>query len=244
MHARSALFDLYGDHLLSRDGWAPVASTVDLLGDLGISAPAVRTAISRVTREGWLAPRDVGGVRGHELTAAGRQRMVEAGARIYAGEREWDGQWHVVVLPAPRGRTERARIARSLSYLGYGLLAPQTWIAPRPSPDLTATLGRNGIDPEAVSFLSAQLDGPARDLAARVWDLTALDAGYRSFLADLPEPVSPETPAQGFVARSELVHRWRLFLFSDPDLPAPALPVDWPGPVSYTHLTLPTNREV
>ena len=46
MQARSALFDLYGDHLRSQGGAAPVAALVRLLGPLGITAPAVRTAVS------------------------------------------------------------------------------------------------------------------------------------------------------------------------------------------------------
>ena len=56
MHARSALFDLFGDHLRSRGGQAPVAALVRLLAPLGVTAPAVRTSISRMVRQGWLEP--------------------------------------------------------------------------------------------------------------------------------------------------------------------------------------------
>ena len=56
LHARSALFDLYGDHLLERGGEAPVAALVRPLAPLGIAAPAVRTAVSRMVRQGWLGP--------------------------------------------------------------------------------------------------------------------------------------------------------------------------------------------
>ena len=56
MNARSALFDVYGDHLRPRGGAAPVAALVRLLAPLGIAAPAVRTAISRMVRQGWLEP--------------------------------------------------------------------------------------------------------------------------------------------------------------------------------------------
>src|SRR4051794_11028319 len=45
VHARSALFDLYGDHLRARGDSAPVAALVRLLAPLGIAPPAVRTAI-------------------------------------------------------------------------------------------------------------------------------------------------------------------------------------------------------
>ncbi|MGZ4604363.1 MAG: PaaX family transcriptional regulator C-terminal domain-containing protein, partial [Kineosporiaceae bacterium] len=73
MNARSALFDLYGDHLLSRGGRAPVAALIRLLEPLGIRAPAVRTAISRMVSQGWLAPVEIGSgpgpIPGYELTA-------------------------------------------------------------------------------------------------------------------------------------------------------------------------------
>ena len=56
MHARSALFDVYGDHLRTRGNEAPVAALLRLLEPVGIAAPAVRTAISRMVLQGWLAP--------------------------------------------------------------------------------------------------------------------------------------------------------------------------------------------
>ena len=68
MHARSALFDLYGDHLRARDDRAPVAALVRLLAPLGIAPPAVRTAISRMVRQGWLDPVLLPAGRGYALT--------------------------------------------------------------------------------------------------------------------------------------------------------------------------------
>ena len=52
MHARSALFDVYGDHLRSRGDQAPVSALIRLLEPVGIAAPAVRTAISRMVDAG------------------------------------------------------------------------------------------------------------------------------------------------------------------------------------------------
>jgi DNA-binding transcriptional regulator PaaX len=61
--ARSALFDLYGDHLRPRGARAPVAALVRLLAPLGITAPAVRTAVSADGPAG-LAGRGAGAGRG------------------------------------------------------------------------------------------------------------------------------------------------------------------------------------
>ena len=68
MHARSALFDLYGDHLRARGSHAPVAALVRLLAPVGIAAPAVRTAISRMVIQGWLEPVTLAEGRGYRAT--------------------------------------------------------------------------------------------------------------------------------------------------------------------------------
>src|SRR3954469_5271204 len=74
MQARSALFDLYGDHLRTRGGQAPVAALVRLLACLDIAAPAVRTAVSRMVRQGWLEPVTTDQGRGYRLTQRGVRR--------------------------------------------------------------------------------------------------------------------------------------------------------------------------
>ena len=104
MHARSALFDLYGDHLRARADRAPVAALVRLMGSLGIAPPAVRTAISRMVRQGWLEPTLLPSGRGYALTARAQRRLDDAAARIYRteaggdGRGEWDRTWHLSIL--------------------------------------------------------------------------------------------------------------------------------------------------
>jgi phenylacetic acid degradation operon negative regulatory protein len=116
VNARSALFDIYGDHLLSREEQAPVAAFVKLVAALRISAPAVRTAVSRMARQGWLVPIQLPGGAGYRLTPRAVGRLRAAADRIYRQDAPpWDGQWHVVVVErvADRAGRERLRSARS-----------------------------------------------------------------------------------------------------------------------------------
>ena len=83
MQARSALFDLYGDHLRTHGGRAPVAALVRLLAPLEIGAPAVRTAVSRMVRQGWLHPLRLASGPGYLITPKAAKRLDEAAARIY-----------------------------------------------------------------------------------------------------------------------------------------------------------------
>jgi phenylacetic acid degradation operon negative regulatory protein len=229
--ARSALFDLYGDHLRSRGAQAPVAALVRLLASLGIAAPAVRTAISRMVRQGWLDPVRVPAGAGYALTPRAIRRLDEAAERIYRhGSASWDGGWHLVVVERVRERARRERVQASLRYLGYAQLDETTWLSPRASSELQALreAERIRVEPFAASY-----DGDPRGLLARAWDLDGLARAYLSWLAEareLVEPVGPDAPDEVvFAARSRLVHEWRKFLFRDPGLPAELLPERWPG---------------
>jgi phenylacetic acid degradation operon negative regulatory protein len=234
MHARSALFDLYGDHLRSRGGTAPIAALVRLLAPLDIAAPAVRTAVSRMVRQGWLRPERLPNGPGYALTTKATRRLDDAAARIYRTEQdEWDGRWHLLVVTAPHDRTARARLAASLRFLGYGPLDGTSWVAPRPAAEVDALLAEAGAPAE--QFYAEHARG-SHSLVERAWDLKALALAYERFVAELTpvvESAGPDaTDEQSFAARSHLVHVWRQFLFTDPALPTSLLPRDWPGTVA------------
>jgi phenylacetic acid degradation operon negative regulatory protein len=250
--ARSALFDLYGDHLRSRGAQAPVAALVRLLASIGITAPAVRTAISRMVRQGWLEPVRMSAGAGYALTPRATRRLDEAAERIYSrGIHDWDGGWHLVVVERVRERTRRERVQASLRYLGYAQLDETTWLSPRVSPELQ---GLREAERIRVEPFAARYDGDPRGLLARAWDLDGLARAYLGWLAEARELIAPVRHAVGdhpgqestavgdlsgpggsasdeiiFAARSKLVHEWRKFLFRDPGLPAELLPDEWPG---------------
>jgi len=231
VRARSAVFDLYGDHLAPHGYWAPISGVITLLNACGIAAPATRTAVSRITSQGWLEPVSRNAVRGYAATPAGRERLSEAWARIYRPTTaDWDGRWQVVVTGRPVDRGQRDRVTATLGYLGYGRIAPQTWLAARPAPELASSLDGLGIDYSA--FTTTDLpDAP--QVVARTWDLTELAASYRAFATDtrqLRNRVSRTLdPQDAYPVRASLLHRWRKFLFVDPALPVEVLPEGWPG---------------
>jgi phenylacetic acid degradation operon negative regulatory protein len=234
MHARSALFDLYGDHLRPRGGAAPIAALVRLLAPLDIAAPAVRTAVSRMVRQGWLSPEKLPSGPGYALTAKATRRLDDAAARIYRTDQDdWDGRWHLLVVAAPHDRTARARLAASLRFLGYGPLDGSTWVAPRPATEVDTLLTEAAARTEQFY---AEHAGGSHALVERAWDLKELALSYQRFVEELTPVVEAAgddaTDEQSFAARSRLVHVWRQFLFSDPALPTSLLPADWPGTVA------------
>ncbi len=231
VEARSALFDLYGDHLRSRGDRAPIAALVRLLAPLGISPPAVRTAVSRMARQGWLESARMPEGAGYALTRRAIHRLDEAADRIYRrSRREWDGRWHLIITERTSDRSRRERLRAGLRYLGYAPLDESTWISPRPSPELDALLDTERV--RAQQFVT-QYEGDDRGLAARVWDLDGLARSYQRWfgVADdlLAQAGTEPTDETAFAVRSRLVHEWRRFLFSDPALPAQLLPGQWPA---------------
>ncbi|NUR08753.1 MAG: PaaX family transcriptional regulator [Nocardioidaceae bacterium] len=237
MHARSALFDLYGDHLRTRDERAPVAALVRLMASLGIAAPAVRTAISRMVRQGWLEPTRVRAGRGYALTPRARQRLDDAAARIYrTRDASWDGAWDLLVLDPVGHRAARERVRTGLSFLGYGQLSDSTWISPFASPEADELLSG-----EKVGFARFRAaDATPERRSEQAWDLSDLASSYVAWqrfaerllgdpdteIAGLSEAGDDE---RAFAVRSVLVHEWRKFLFTDPGLPRELLPDDWAG---------------
>lgn len=253
MRVRSALFDLYGDHVVRRGGWAPIGGLVRAMEALEFTGPATRTAVSRLVREGWLEAESTGhcGVRGYATTDRMTRQLDDARRRIYDGDDPpWTGRWDVVTLGLPPGRAARDRLAALLRYLRYAPLNRETWVAARRHPDLATRLAREGV---TWRGFDSAYDGDDRTLAADLWDLPAIARGYRRFVQEPADGVTGVTsmhsvngigamavnggidgadPALAFAQRSRLVHRWRLFLFADPCLPRQVLPRDWPRPAA------------
>ncbi|MEV8375506.1 PaaX family transcriptional regulator C-terminal domain-containing protein [Kribbella sp. NPDC056861] len=249
MHARSALFDLYGDHLRARGAQAPVAALVRLLAPLGVHPPAVRTAVSRMVRQGWLEPVRIDGQPGYGLTSRARRRLDDAAVRIYrtgsgadgndageapatgrSGEPSWDGHWHLGILREVPNARRRDQLAGQLAFLGWAPLSDAAWVGLRNDAEVDQILGQEGI---SADRFRAPVEDDAAEFARRVWKLDALGASYDAWLTQakpLADSAGDEvTDEQAFAVRSELVHEWRKFLFLDPGLPAELLPADWAG---------------
>src|SRR4051812_6608544 len=231
MQARSALFDLYGDHLRHRGGVAPIAALVRLLAPLDIAAPAVRTAVSRMVRQGWLQAVDSDNVRGYGLSERATRRLDEAAARIYRHRpvEAWDGCWSIAIVSHSADRTTRERLHRAMEYLGYRHLQTDAWIAPRPAAELDSVVEAEGLP---VTAFHGEHVGDQEAIVRRLFRPTELAADYRRWFDDaqaLVGSADATDPENAFAARSRLLHEWRKFLFRDPGLPLELLPDDWPG---------------
>lgn len=232
MRARSALFTLFGDVVRPTGGDAWLTSLTACMRALGFTPEATRTALHRMTAEGWVVTTRVGRFARYRLTAQGVDRLEEAAARIYRLRAvEWDGRWRLLVCPQA-GRDET--VSRALRWMGFGRLSTDVWVSPHPHGERLARLLRaSGLDDLSVRFL-ADSPGNATDdarIVSTAWDLAALRDAHRAFCDRWSgrSGVDVDAPAEAFAARIRLVHDWRSFLFLDPGLPPALLPPDWLG---------------
>ena len=201
----------------------PGAELSALTARIGVKPEAMRVALHRLRKDGWIASRRVGRVSHYFLTEAGRGQSETATARIFARHAPAPERWHVAIAgPLDPG----ARLALGGAMAGYVPLAPGAWLGPGPAPrDLDPKLfALDGDTVRLPGWLSEALMPPALTAAYAEFDatLTRVDA----LLTDGIDRLSPLDRA---AVRILVVHGWRRLVLRHADLPDNVYPADWPG---------------
>ncbi|HTU70826.1 MAG TPA: PaaX family transcriptional regulator C-terminal domain-containing protein [Candidatus Baltobacteraceae bacterium] len=236
----SFIFTLYGDLVHSQPGEEalPIGSLILLMASFGLSEPAVRQAVSRMSRQGWLRAQKLGNRSNYAVTERGRRRIEELSPRIYGPLVAWDGRWRLLTYSiAESRRAGRDRLRKELALLGWAPLSSSTWISPHDALEAVREAAQNaGVDADIDLFV-CDFAGPGndRELLQRCWDLDAIAAAYDDFIAAYAPRLEREeretklTDRGAFVERLWLVHDYRKLTYVDPGLPASLLPAHWPG---------------
>lgn len=236
----SFIFTLFGD-VVEREGSdhsLALASLVELMGAFGVSEAAVRQAVSRLARQGWLAAERRGNRAFYSVTERGRRRIEELNPRIYGPIIEWDGRWRMLTYTVEEARRERRdRLRKELAVLGWAPLSASVWISPGDSLDAARSAAEAARASDAVHLFLGEYRGPLgdRELVARCWDLEEIARAYREFVDRYAPHLERERDAGGlsdeeaFVERLWLVHDYRRFAYVDPGLPSELVPAHWPG---------------
>ncbi len=242
---QSLIFTLFGDYVCYYGDRIRIGSLITLLGLLGISEQAVRSTVSRMVRRGWLKRVRVDGSSSYLFTEKAFGLVNEGKPRILnfaPPPQHWNGCWQLVTYSIPETmRESRDRFRQELGWLGYGMLANSVWVSPHDRRERVAQFA-SGLGLESyIQVFDAQLQGfsKPKELAARCWNLRAINAEYRAFmdkyealLTDLERRIESGAPVHAgeyFVRRFLLIHEYRRFPYSDPNLPADLLPPDWQG---------------
>jgi phenylacetic acid degradation operon negative regulatory protein len=235
----SLIVTIFGDSIMPRGGAVTLGSLIALAAPFGLSERLVRTAASRLAKDGWLEGRRGGKLSEYHLSRDGRERFAEATKRIYSEpDTEWSGRWTLVVLP-PMRTAEKRELKQELIWRGFGELSTNVFAHPeldsrslrkhRPLPS-------SGPLSKVIVFEASLAgdDAPQR-LVSLGWDLEELGLRYRLFVkrfervrAALHSSRAPDHQAC-FIVRTLLIHEYRRLHLRDPLLPSRLLRADWPG---------------
>ncbi len=197
----------------------PVAQLVRLTGLFGISENRARVALSRMVATGEATTDGSGGYRlaGHLVARQARQAVSRSGATV-----PHDDSWWLAVVTTSGSTAEvRGARRRALAYARLAELREGVWMRPAN----VALKLPDSLDAD-VELMSAR-PADARDLAARLWDLSAWAAGADDLRCalDALAPERPEALAPGFELSAAVLRH----LQGDPLLPVELLPAEWPG---------------
>lgn len=233
--SRTTLVTFLGAVVRPLGGWVPIAAAVDLLGEVGVDAPSVRTAVFRLKKNGWLESESRAGGRGYALTEVAAATLA-AGDEVIWRSREpadLDDGWCVVHFGVPESlRAKRHQLRAHLANVGFGNVGTALWIAPaRMREAAEQTVAELGLGAYAAIFVG-DYHGP-QDLPAMVyasWDLASIDQGYRDFI-DAYRPQAQDLvrlrDRDAFAAYVTILDRWRKLPFRDPGLPREVLAEEW-----------------
>jgi phenylacetic acid degradation operon negative regulatory protein len=236
----SFIFTLFGDVVEREEGdhSLPLGTLVRLMGAFDVSEAAVRQAVSRMARQGWLVAERRGHRAFYSVTERGRRRIEELSPRIYGPVIEWDGRWRMLTYTVEESQRERRdRLRKELAVLGWAPLSAAVWISPSDSLDAVRSAAEAAGARDAVHLFLGEYRGPLsdRELVARCWDLERIAGAYREFIERYGVRLEREreTRALGdeeaFVERLWLVHDYRRFTYLDPGLPSELVPAHWAG---------------
>jgi phenylacetic acid degradation operon negative regulatory protein len=235
--ARSLIFDILGDCVRVGIHDIHLKMLVSLGEQMGVAGPNMRVLIPRMRDEGWFDVRRQGRESIYTLTPRTRTIIEEGRQRIFRSRpTAWDGSWSLVIYSVPEtDRPTREQLRRDLSWLGFGSLAPATWVSPFPLLDRVAQLGA-ALPNAKLDLLTMQSSGLAADrsIVTRSWDVESLNEQYSTFIHDVHLDIMDgawdrKDPAAALVRRIGLVHAYRRFPYRDPGLPVVLQPPGWLG---------------
>jgi len=232
---RSWLFDLFGDYVEHRERELWTGNIIALAAEFDLTERAIRSALMRLQRDGWIDVRRAGTRSWYGLTDGGRELIDRGRERIMRGpEHDWDERWVVLTYTIPESRRDlRDRLRAELSWLGFGGLGSGLFVSPHDRQDeLAAVARRHGLEQHLTVFRAEHVwQGDNRALAARCWDLQAINASYAGFIQAFRAYADGKrlTDRECLVVRFRLINGYRRFPFLDPGLPADLLPKDWLG---------------
>lgn len=181
---------------------------------IGIKPEAMRVALHRLRKDGWIESKRCGRTSNYGLTVWGRSQCVQASPRIYSRDPIAKQTWFVMTDPT---QTQTHDVSNG-AWVTPNLLL--TSCAPKNTDAFLTLIGANTQVPPWIR--SKLCD---RDTIARSSELANTLSALQTQLK-----ISPLlNPLDVTVVRILLVHRWRRIVLKAPILPDEVFPETWRG---------------
>lgn len=216
MRVWSVAITIFGDAAQPRGGRIAMSALQDLATHMGIEGNALRTAMSRLAKEGWVTRDKHGRHSFYSLSPEGKEAFIPATERIYQTfPPAKQGHWAIAVPPPGQ-----KPVLGGLALKGAALF---TQINGQKLDELRR------LDNLVVCGNVAPIPDWVNDIAIPA-DLTER---YQTLFETMRacERISRYglTPLDAITARCLIIHHWRRIVLRHPPLPAELIPNNWIG---------------
>jgi phenylacetic acid degradation operon negative regulatory protein len=210
----SLLVTVFGE--LAQDCDARISGSLlrHLCEHISIKPEAMRVALHRLRKDGWIDSERTGRTSDYFLTPWGREQSIAASPRIYAKGPAALNAWLVMFNPGRQAQDD----PMSGSWISSNLLVTSV---PPDKDDVVAI--ELHIEDTLPEWVTSKVCDPATVELSQTF-LTALDTLHTSLDAS-----AELTPMQIAALRVLLVHGWRRIVLKAPVLPDHVFPDGWRG---------------
>lgn len=210
----SFVVTIFGDLAQREDARISGSVMGALVARIGAKPEALRVALHRLRKEGWLESHKQGRSSDYALSAWGRAQSAQASEIIYAARQPAEEAWLVLHDP-----TDKDRDSDPLAYA----LTSSVSVSLTPPPIKTALALRLRRDDDVPAWVLAKLCdddlvAASRELEQRLEQVLA----HKGMVAQM-------TVLDRIVLRVLVVHSWRRLILKAPAIPAFLFPQTWRG---------------
>ena len=230
---QTLMLNLLGRYVLGREVAVSAASIIEVCARVQVGEHAARSTLARMVKRGMLTRQRHGRTMYFGLTAQAEKILYDGEDRIRrhgAVNRDWDGYWTLLGFSLPESwQRQRHELRSQLTWRGFGPLFNGLWIAPGRL-EVADLVGSLGLESHVKAFHAQTVPGTGiAKMIQETWDLDAVAARYRGFLARWQNPDGAAGRGDALAVKLLLACDWLNVIRSDPRLPSAHLPADWPA---------------
>ncbi|MDE4134067.1 PaaX family transcriptional regulator C-terminal domain-containing protein [Phaeobacter sp. QD34_3] len=215
----SIIVSLFGDLAQKEGDQISGGALTRIITPMGIKPEAIRVALHRLRKDGWIESTRSGRASVHYLTGFGRSQSAAVTPRIYERNPPAPTDWHLLISEEGAGQET----------LDDVLLLPNYVAVNRHT-----ALGHGRIPCNLDDLLAIEVS----DISVPGWlkdrlfpsDLQQACETLDTALKGISPPPADLDPAQIATLRTLIVHRWRRIVLRHPGLPTLFHPKTWRGP--------------